>query len=41
MLNPELLEYRPNESAWLVADPDLQRDARRVGRRTLAIGRLL
>ena len=36
MLNPEVVEYRPNETARLVADPDLQRDALRVGRRTLA-----
>ena len=35
MLNPDVVEYRP-ETARLVADPDLQRDARRVGTRTLA-----
>jgi len=37
MLNPEVVEYRPNETARLVADPDLARDVRLVGRRTLAI----
>jgi len=36
MLNPEVVEYRPNETARLVADPELQRDALRFGRRTLA-----
>jgi len=36
MLNPEVVEYRPGETFRLVADPDLQRDALRVGRRTLA-----
>ena len=36
MLDPELLEYRPNETAWLVADPDLQCEIRRVSIRALA-----
>jgi hypothetical protein len=36
MLESEVVEYRPNETARLAADLDLQRDARRVGRRTLA-----
>jgi hypothetical protein len=36
MLDPKLLEYCPNETARLVADPALQRDARRVSIRTLA-----
>jgi hypothetical protein len=36
MLDPEVVEYRPNETTRLVADPELQRDALRFGRRTLA-----
>jgi Helix-turn-helix len=36
MLEAGVLEYRPNETAGLVADPDLQRDARKVSIRALA-----
>jgi hypothetical protein len=36
MVDPHLLEYRPNETARLVADPVLQREARRLSIRTLA-----
>jgi len=36
MLDPFVLEYRPNETARLVTDLDLQRDARRVSIRGLA-----
>ena len=38
MLNPEVVEYRPNETARLVADPELGRDARSVSIRALAKG---
>jgi hypothetical protein len=36
ILDPKLVEYRPNETARLVADPDLQRDMHRVSIRALA-----
>jgi hypothetical protein len=36
MLETGVLEYRPNETAGLVADPDLQRDTRMVPIRALA-----
>jgi hypothetical protein len=36
ILDAKLLEYRPNETARLVADPDLQRDIHRASIRTLA-----
>jgi len=36
LLESEVLEYRPNETERLVADPDLQRDAKHVSIRTLA-----
>ena len=36
MLDPQVQEYRPNETARLVTDPILQRDARRVSIRALA-----
>jgi hypothetical protein len=36
MLNPEVIEYRPNETARLVADCGLQCDARQVSIRALA-----
>ena len=36
MLDYETVEYRPNETARLVAYPGLQRDARRVSIRALA-----
>jgi hypothetical protein len=36
MLEPHVLEYRPNETARLTTDPVLQRDARRVSIRALA-----
>jgi hypothetical protein len=36
MIEPHLLEYRPNETARLTTDPALQYDARRVSIRALA-----
>jgi hypothetical protein len=36
MLEARVLEYRPNETARLVTDPVLQRDARKVSIRALA-----
>lgn len=36
MVDPHLLEYHPNETARLITDPVLQRDARRVSIRALA-----
>jgi len=36
MLDPHVLEYRPNETARLTTDPDLQRNARQVSIRDLA-----
>ena len=36
MLDPELIEYRPNETARLVRDPELQQRASQVSIRQLA-----
>jgi len=36
MLDRDVVQYRPNETARLVADPELQRDARGVSIRALA-----
>lgn len=36
MLDPHVLEYRPNETARLTTDPNLQRNARQVSIRDLA-----
>jgi hypothetical protein len=36
MLDPHVLEYRPNETAQLTTDPNLQRNARQVSIRDLA-----
>ena len=36
LVDPLVIEYRPNETERLVADPILRRDARRVSIRSLA-----